>query len=224
MNVFLQSVKKYRVLWVFTAFMLIMAVLALDTVQNRNALVYKESLDMVVATVRGEEITLRDFAVYVVHQEAETDRQARIYNPDDPTQYWKIHTNGQFIKVAVRNAAADMAVHDLLFYQLGCEMDLKLTEEDLRVLENKVTDFWSDLTFEEKDIRLGVTREEIYQAMYKIALAEKAQYICALSNGYKFEDYHFATEEYKEFLLGYEYDIDEKVLERIDFGKVTLQN
>ena len=223
MDVFCQSVKKYRVLWVFSLFMLALAVSSLETAQVRTPLVYPESLDMVVASVRGEEITLRDFAVYVAHQEAETDRQARVYNADNPKQYWKLHTNGQFIKVAVRDAAAEMAVHDLLFYQLASELKLELTEADLQVLEGKVTDFWTDLTFEGKETRLGVSRQDIYNTMYKIALAEKAQYICARSDGYKFEDYHFATEEFAEFLLNYEYEIRENVLKRIDFGNVTLQ-
>ena len=172
--------------------------------------------------MQGEEITLRDFAVYVAYQEMEIDRQAKVYNPDNPKEYWGLHTNGQFIKVAARQGAVNMAIHDILFYQLGQELKLVLTEEEQTILDNDVADFWSDLTDDDKEQRLGITKDELYDAMHKIALAEKAQYIYARMNGYAYEDYVFSAEEYQEFLQGYEYTIDEKVLNRIDFGDVTL--
>ena len=222
MDIFINSMKKYRVLWVFSLFMLTLAVFTLIQGDTRSVLVYHENLDMVVATVQGEEITLRDFAVYVAHQEAEIDRQAKVYNPDDPKEYWRLHNHGQFIKVAARQEAMNMAIHDLLFYQLGQELKLSLTEEELAILDNDVADFWSDLTDDGKEERLGITLQEVYDSMHKIALAEKAQYIHARMDGYAYEDYDFSTEEYQEFLLAYEYTIDEDVLRRIDFGDVTL--
>ena len=222
MDVFLESMKKYRVLWGFTLIMLLMAIYTLIQGDQRSMLVYNQNLDEVVATVQGEEITLRDFAVYVAYQEMEIDRQAKVYNPDNPKEYWGLHTNGQFIKVAARQGAVNMAIHDILFYQLGQELKLVLTEEELTVLNNDVMDFWSDLTDDGKEARLGITEQELYDSMHKIALAEKAQYIYARMNGYAYEDYVFSAEEYQEFLQGYEYVIDEKVLNRIDFGDVTL--
>ena len=222
MDVFLESMKKYRVLWGFTLIMLLMAIYTLIQGDQRSMLVYNQNLDEVVATVQGEEITLRDFAVYVAYQEMEIDRQAKVYNPDNPKEYWGLHTNGQFIKVAARQGAVNMAIHDILFYQLGQELKLVLTEEEQTILDNDVADFWSDLTDDDKEQRLGITKDELYDAMHKIALAEKAQYIYARMNGYAYEDYVFSAEEYQEFLQGYEYTIDEKVLNRIDFGDVTL--
>ena len=76
MEVFWNSVKKYRVLWIFTLIMLVMAIFSLGEGNNRQSLVYKDSLDKVVATVQGEDITLADFAVYVAYQELETHKQA----------------------------------------------------------------------------------------------------------------------------------------------------
>lgn len=222
MRIFWNSVKKYRVLWIFTLLMLILAVVSLVEGNRREYLVYGESLDRVVATVQEEEITLLDFAIYVAHQEAEVHRQAQVYNPQDTKAYWQIHTNGQFIKVAARNAAVQMAIHDELFYQLSKEFAITFSEEELMVLENDVNDFWYDLTDDGKEVRLGVSRQNIYDAMYKIAVAEKCQYIYARKAGKKFEDYDYSSEDYKEFLRDYNYAIKEDVLVRIDFGNVTL--
>lgn len=224
MNVFLESMKKYRVLWVFTIIMLILAIVSVGESRNRQDLIYSQSLDEVVATVQGEEITLREFAVYVAHQEAEVESQAKIYNAENTNEYWGLHTNGKFIRHAAREAAVNMAVHDELFYQLAQEFEIEFSDEDYEILKNDAADFWSDLTDDGKEAKLGITEQDVYDAMYKIAYAEKCQLIYAEMNGLKFSDYDFSSEEYLEFLREYKYSIDEKILERIGFGDITLEH
>ena len=224
MEVFWNSVKKYRVLWIFALAMLVMALISLGESGNRQYFVYKDALDEVVATVQGEEITLLEFAVYVAHQEAEVHKQAVIYNPNNTKEYWGLHTNGQFVRVATRDAAVQMAIHDELFYQLSQEFKITFSEEELQILQNDVDDFWYDLTDEGNDEKLGVSKQDVYDALYKIAVAEKCQYICASRDGRDYEDYNFASEDYLEFLRNYEYSVEEKVLNRIHFGYVTLEN
>ena len=222
MKVFWDSVKKYRVLWIFSIGMLLLAIISMGERGNRQYLTYNESLDKVVATVQGEEITLLDFAIYVAHQEMEIHKQAVVYNPENTKEYWGIHTNGQFVSIAARDAAIQMAIHDELFYQLSEEIVIKFSEEELQVLQNDVDDFWYDLTDDGKEERLGITKQDVYDAMYKIAMAEKSQYYYAMMDGRSYEDYSFASEDYLEFLRDYEYSIEEDVLERIQFGYVTL--
>jgi hypothetical protein len=222
MEVFWNSVKKYRVLWIFTLIMLVLAIFSLSEGNTRQSLVYKDSLDKVVANVQGEDITLSDFAVYVAYQEMETHKQAVVYNPKNTKEYWGLHTNGQFIRVAVRNATVQMAVHDELFYQLSKQFEIRFTEEELAMLQRDVDDFWYDLTDWDGDEKLCITKEQVYDAFYKIAVAEKSQNIYASMDGRKYEDYNFASEDYIEFLGKYEYIINEDVLERINFGNVIL--
>lgn len=224
MKIFWESMKKNRVLWIFSIIMLVLALVSVAESESRQVLVYNEALDEVVATVQGENITLREFALYVAHQEAEVEKYARIYNPDNPNEYWGLHTNGKFVRVAAREAAISMAVHDELFYQLAQEQEITFSEEDYEILNNDVADFWTDMTDAGKEVKLGVTEEDIYNAMYKIAVAEKCQYIYERLHGYDKGDYDFSNEEYLEFLREYEYSVDEKTLERINFGGVTLEN
>ena len=224
MKIFWESVKKYRVLWIFSIIMLVLAVVSVDTSKSKQPLIYNQALDEVMATVLGEEITLREFALYVAHQEAEVEAQAYVYNADNTNVYWGLHTNGKFIRIAARDAAVDMAIHDELFYQLSKEMNIEFSEVDYEMLNNDVADFWSDLTDDGKEKKLGITKEDIYNAMYKIACAEKCQYIYAQMNGLDYEDYEFSSEEYLEFLRDYEYSVNKKIIERIDFGDVTLEH
>lgn len=224
MKTFLESVKKFRVLWIFAILFAIVSVIADSSRRGREDIVYPESLDMVVATVRDEEITLREFALYVAHQEMEVQQQANVYDPEDTRKYWNVHTDGVYISHAARNEAMSMAIHDELFYQIAMELNLKLTEEEMQILQNDVDDFWFDLTDDNKEEKLGITKEDIYTAMEKIALAQKAQYICAGMDGVDYSDYDYYEEVFLDFVSDYEYKVRDNVLNRLDFGDITLEH
>ena len=216
------SMKKYKITFFLLILVIVTGVIAVDTRKSREDIVYPESLDMVLATVEGEEIDLRDFAIYVAHQETSVQKQAVIYDAKNTRAYWNMHTDGVFISHAARSEAMSMAIHDELFYQLYGELELTFTDEELQILNNDVEDFWSDLTDEGKEQRLGISKEDIYQSMYKIACAQKAQFIYAQMNGVKYEDYDFYKEEFLKFLDNYQYQVNDRVLNRLDFGDITL--
>lgn len=222
MNRIWEFVKTYKVTFFLLVITVIMGFVAYHNRTSREDLVYSESLDMVVATVQEEEITLRDFAVYVAHQESQVQEQAIIYDPEDTRRYWNVHTDGTYISHAARNEAMSMAIHDELFYQLFLELDISFSEEELQILQNDVDDFWTDLTDEEKDKRLGITKDVVYDTMYKIACAQKSQLIYAKMHSLEYEDLDFYEEEFLSFLENYNYTVDDSVLSRIDFGDVTL--
>lgn len=224
MKIFFQSVKKFRVLWIFAILFAIVSMIANHTRLSREDIVYPNSLDLVVATVEQEEITLREFALYVAHQEMEVQKQANVYDPEDTRKYWNVHTDGVYISHAARNEAMSMAIHDELFYQFAMELQLKLTEEELQILQNDVDDFWFDLTDDGKEEKLGITKEDIYAAMEKIAYAQKAQYICAGMDGVDYSDYDYYEEVFLDFLSDYKYNVNDSVLNRLDFGDITLEH
>ena len=184
---------------------------------------YAESLDRVVVTVEGEKYTLRDFAVYVAFQEAEVEKQALVYDAQNPKKYWGLNLNGEFIRFSARDTAVDMLVHDMIFYQMAQEMKITLSEDELELLENDVEDFWCDLVDENKQEKLGITREDVYQSFVKIAYAQKAQMICASMHGEDYAAYDSGREVYKRFVTEYEVKINEEVVEKLYFGNITLE-
>lgn len=217
-----EFIKKYKVTLILLVLTVITGIIAADTRKNRTDIVYPESLDLVVATVEGVDITLRDFAVYVAHQEAEVQEQALVYDAEDTRKYWNMHTDGTFISHLARNEAMSMAIHDELFYQLSLDLNITLSENEMQILENDVDDFWNDLQDEEKEKALGITREDVYNTMYKIACSQKSQIIYAKMRNLSNEDLDFYEEEFLAFLEEYEYKVYDRVLNRIDFGDVTL--
>jgi hypothetical protein len=117
-----------------------------------------------------------------------------------------------------------MAIHDTLFYQLAMELELELTEEEHSILQNDVEDFWYDLTDDGKEEKLGITKEDIYIAMERVAFAQKAQMIYAGMDSVDYSDYDYHEEEFLDFLSDYEYKVNDKVLNRLDFGDITLEH
>ena len=222
MKTFFESMKKFRVLWIVVLVFAAMIYIANESRLSKEEIVYPESLEEVLATVQGEEFTLREFAVYVAHQEDAVQDQALAYDMDNTRKYWNVRTDMGFMHQVARNEALSMAIHDELFYQLYQDLDLELTEEEKNILNSKVEDFWTDLVDEEKDLRLGITKDDVYQTMYKIACAQKAQAVYAGILAVDYEDLDYAEEEFLDFLSDYEYEVNDKILNRLDFGEITL--
>lgn len=222
MKTFFESMKKFRGLWILVLVLVALIYLADAMYNNQDKLVYRESLDMVLATIQEEDFTLREFAVYVAHQEAEVQEQALAYDMDDTKKYWNVRTDLGFISQVARDEAMSMAIHDELFYQLYQELNLEFTEGELTLIQNNTEDFWADLVDEEKDIRLGIGKEDVYQTMYRIACAQKAQMVYAGMLALDYEDLDYASEEFLDFLSDYKYEVKDNVLNRLDFGDITL--
>lgn len=222
MKIFFESMKKYRVVWIFVVAFAILIYVSNEIRLERENIVYSEALDTVLATVQNEAFTLRDFAVYVAHQEKQVQDQAYAYDMNDTRKYWNVRTDMGFISQVARNEAMSMAIHDELFYQLYQEYDMKFSEAELSLIQNNADDFWNDLVDEEKDVKLGIEQSDVYNTMYKIACAQKAQMIYAGILAVDYEDLDYASEEFLDFLSDYEYKVNDNVLSRLDFGDITL--
>ena len=188
---------------------------------QRTDLVYAESLDKVALVVDGEELTLRDMAVYVAYQEKKVQQDALVYNSEKPEKYWNAYTNQHFVRSVAENAVKDMAAHDEIFYQMAVTEGLELDEAEIAFLENEITDFFMDIS-EAQMARLGVQKQDIESAMQKIALANKYQSILAQIEGLEYEAYDYTGEAYMEYVESHEIEEKEQVWDRISVGNITV--
>ena len=185
-------------------------------------LVYSQALDEVAVTVNGTDLTLRDVAFYVAFEEEQVEEQACEYNPEDTSEYWNVHVDGIYIRVAARNAAIQMAIHDELFYQMAMEEKISLTSEEESSCQLAYEDFWSDFTADGKAKRLGVAAEDIRNCMYRMALAQKYQQLYAAMNNVPEEDYDASGAAYETLLGEHTYKIRDRLWEGVSMGHVTL--
>lgn len=216
--------KRYLVTLALAVLVLVLFGYSYWTGRGKAGLIYADSLEMTAVEVNGIELTLREVAFYVAYEEDQVEQQALAYDAEDTGKYWNIHTDEAFIRTAARNAAIQMAIHDELFYQMAVAEQIELSEEEETALKSHVDDFWSDLVDDQKDIKLGIEREDIEKAMQKAAYAEKMQRIYAELHNRDYEDYDFSTDTYAELLDEQDYTINKDVWSRIDFGNITLEH
>lgn len=184
---------------------------------------YATNLDTVAAVVNGEELNLRELAFYVYYEESQVEKQAVIYNPENPNKYWNTRTDHTYIRTAARNAAIQMGIHDTIFYQMAMEEKIELTDGERELYETRLSDVWADLTDDNKESMMGIDYEDIAETMLRMTYAQKMQYIYAeLQNG-AYGDYDFSTDTYQAFLESVDYSIVPDVWSRVDFGNVTIR-
>lgn len=184
---------------------------------------YASHLDDTLVTVDGWELTFADCALYVALEELTVEEQAQVYDYYDTQSYWNLHINGEFVKVAAKRAALEQAVHDAVFYRCAVEEGLELSHEEQQALACRQEDFWMDLTEEQRE-KLGVSREQLDESWRRAALAEKYQNQIAAENNSDFEGYSVGALPYERLLGEHEYEINERLWDRVPFGDVILEH
>ena len=212
---------KWHVTIILVLLVILTGIEAYRSYENRQMLVYTESLSETAVRIDEKELTLFDMAFYVAYQEKEIQKDAVIYNEEKPYRYWNAHTNGQFVRRVAEQAVVDMAVHDEIFYQMAVLEGLELDMTEEAYLANEILDFCSDVT-EEQFARLGVTAEDMKAAMRKIALANKYQSILSQMKGVEYTEYDYTGEAYQALLEKYEVVVNEKIWSRISVGNITV--
>lgn len=221
---FRQSKKRYMITAILAVVVLMLAGYSYWEDSDRRKLNYADSLSLVAAEVNGVSLTLRQMAFYVAFEENLVEQQALAYDATNTSKYWNLHTDGTFVRVAARNAAIQMAIHDEIFYQMAITEELSLNEDEEAFLAIAVEDFWADLTDMDKEQKLGIEKEDIEMTMRRLALAQKMQTIYAALNNGQPQDYDFYTDTYKGLYEQQDIVIYKNVWSRIRFGNITLEH
>ena len=211
----------YVFLAVMCLLVAVVAAAAFSRAKSLEKIVFREHLDDTAVTVDGSEYKFRDVAFYVAYQYMETQKQAKVYDLEHTGKYWNIHTNGSFLRVEAKSMAVQMAVHDVIFYDMAVKEDAALTEEERIYMENRKADFWSDLE-EEGQKRLGIQEEELEEVFLRMALAQKEQQRYADAQGVDYREYNVNGDSYRELLKTHTYEINDALWDRLDFGKITV--
>ena len=99
-----------------------------------------------------------------------------------------------------------------------------MSEEEQVALNNKESDFWSDLTDEQKE-KLGVTEDQIKETITHLALAEKYQnFLAEQSVDDSYDSYSISGENYQKILDEHSVKVRDKVWDKIDFGSVVVNH
>ena len=169
---------KYKIFWaVVVLFVIAAGGMSFFSYQQKQPLVYHESLMVPAVTVDERTLTMGDLAYYIAAEELEIEEQAKIYDLENTDKYWGMRLRpGRFIKIEAKEIVLDTAIHDEIFYQMAMDAGFTLGEEEQESLAMRQYDFWSDLT-EEQQERLGVEKQELMDRMEQIAIAQQYQFV-----------------------------------------------
>lgn len=215
--------QKLRFTAVLVVLLIILGTASYREQGKRQKLSFPESLDLVVVTVDGEQVTLREMAFYIAYEEGSMEDAAIIYNPDNTDEYWRLYTNHTFLREQAKQTVVDMTVHDTLFAQMAAEEGIVLSEAEEQYLANEQQDFWSDLTEEQRE-SLSVSEDTLDETMRKMALAQKYQSILAEMEQVDYEDYSIGGTEYEKLLAQHTCELDETTWNRVPFGSITVDH
>ncbi|MDE7321983.1 MAG: hypothetical protein K2N73_04515 [Lachnospiraceae bacterium] len=185
-------------------------------------LVYSDSLDLSVADVNGQDLTLRDMAFYIAFDEMIVEEQAQIYNAEDTARYWNLKSDSTYIRQLSKQNAMKKAIHDEIFYQMALDEKLELTQEEEVQLSNVQDAFWDNVMDSNKLERLGVTEKDLNDTIRKIGIAQKYQGVYAAIHQIDMEELDIEGEAYEMMLGNYPYQINERVWEKVNYGDITL--
>lgn len=214
---------KYKIFWVAVAvFVLFAGGISVYSYQQRQPLLYRESLSVPAVTVDERTLDDGDLAYYIAVEELEIESQAKVYNFENPNEYWGIRIGfGRFIKPEAKQLILDTAVHDEIFYQMAKDDGFVLQEEEKERLALQQYDFWSDLTEEQRE-RLGVGKEDLMERMEEIAIAQRYQIVYGMEHSIVIEDYAVDGEKYQDLLKEHRVKVNKSQWKRIPFGEVIL--
>ena len=196
-----------------------------------NKFVYQEHLDDTVITVDDICITLRELSCYVYEVESEIDKQARIYNAEDPLDYWNTYfnsgTEGGYISEMAEDVILGSCVCDLIYEQMAIEQGYELTEEEKKEAEKQAEQLYVRMSETQKQ-NTGLTLDLICKVKKRKALVLKfaMEYFENVDftgySGYREELVSYAGDYYcKEVLPLHQVDYNSEIINEWSIGRIT---
>ncbi|WP_155828733.1 hypothetical protein [Butyrivibrio sp. XPD2006] len=193
---------------------------------------YEDHLDDVVITVDDTDITLREFGYYIYEIEVFVQKQALLYDPENPKHWWNTHfsagMDSQFVCDYAKKVAINTCISEEIYYKkaLSDGIILSSIEEEQALTEAKL--LYGSMT-EEQLTRTGLNEDIIVKMRVKHALATK--YAGFLADSQDFSKYSEEPEKLvnwdgayyqEEILPKHTVVTNKKVLDKITLGKITV--
>lgn len=199
--------------------------------RHNNRFVYEQHLDDTIITVDDRQVSLRQLGYYVYHVESQIDKQARIYNPEDPLDYWNTYFNsgveGSYISEMARDAVLGTCVCDLIYEQMAKEQGYGLTAEEKNAAKEQAEILYAKLNQKQRE-KIGLTKELAEDVLERKALVVKfaADYFEKVEftgySGYREELVSYAGDYYQEEILPlHKVEYNKRLVRELGIGRVT---
>ena len=193
---------------------------------------YEDHLDEPVITVDDTDITLREFGSYIFEVEEFVQRQALLYDPENPKHWWNTHfsagMDSQFVCDYAKKVAVNTCISDEIYYKAAISSGISLTGAEEKIAQSEAKIVYGSMS-REVLTRTGLDENIIVNMRIKQALASK--YAKLLAEGESFGGYSEDPEKlfnwdgayYQENILPkHIVKNNDKILDKITLGKITV--
>lgn len=222
--------KEKKGIWLFV--FVIAVLMAVSVVYRmKTAFVYESSLAEPVVTIDETVVTLGEISYYLIEVEKTGDEYARIYNPDNPLEYWGLYMNEKtsagYVSDLARTAAMDYCIRDNIYYLEAEKAGVELTEEERQSVQAEAEDYYAGMTQRQKEVTQLLTKD-LELIFEKITLTRK--YMLQLSS--QEEDvsaleavtihYDVGGDYYESLKNSYLIKVNERIWEQVRPGHITI--
>ncbi len=193
---------------------------------------YSDHLDEVVITVDEEGITLREFGYYIFQVEAFVQKQALLYDPENPGHWWNTHfsagMDSQFVCDLAKKTAINSCVAEEIYYREAINGGIVLsTGEEAQVMD-AAKEMINNMDLQQM-MATGLDEKIIFDMTGKQALASKYALILmdeidpAIYPGEADKLVNWDGDYYlEEVLPRHKIKTNDRVLDKIKLGKITV--
>jgi hypothetical protein len=193
---------------------------------------YSEHLDDTVIAVDEGNITLREFGYYIFEVEAFVQKQALLYDPDNPKHWWNTHfsagMDSQFVCDYARKVAVNSCIADEIYYREAISKGFTLRDDEEKSAADKAQETIGSMdpvqmssTGLNDTIILETCRKQALASKYARSLAEDEGVSTDPDEAYRLVnwdgDYYL-----EEVLPGHVTWTNDDLLKNIVFGKITV--
>lgn len=166
-------------------FVLVLGVLTAAAVvyQYQTAFSFASGLAEPIVTIDETVVTLKEISYYIMEVENTGDEFARLYNPDNPIEYWGLYMNeaasAGYVSDLARTAALDYCIRDNIYSLEAVKNGVELTGEERESVRTDAEDYYGRMTQRQRETTQLAT-EDLELIFEKIALTQK--YMVQLSS------------------------------------------
>lgn len=192
---------------------------------------FEAALEEPVVTVGETVVTLKEISYYVIEVENTGDEFARLYNPDNPLEYWGLYmnesTSAGYVSELARTAALDYCIRDNIYYLEARRDGVELTAEEQEGVRADAEAYYAQMTERQREVT-QLTPKVLELILEKVTLAQK--YMVQLSSQEGDVSvleavtlhYDVGGDYYENLKASYAVKVNERIWEQVSPGHVTI--
>ena len=196
----------------------------------KTVFVYEDDLAEPIVTIDGTVVTLKEISYYIMEVENIGDEFARVYNPDNPIEYWGLYMNEEtsagYVSDLARTAALDYCIRDNIYYLEAVRAGVELTDEEQESVRTDAEDYYAQMTERQRKVTQLVT-EDLELIIEKVTLTQKYMIQLSLQEDASILEavalhYDVGGDYYESLKDSYAIKVNEKIWDQVHPGHITI--